>query len=204
MKKAMMIALAGMMMMSMTAQAAGKKKVRAKAKAKVAYIEKIGTVGDGSSMHVLELCTIGSDHDTLNVFIDDNTNVRNSHIVEGNIVKVQMVKTANGYTAKKIVGSADYDNAIGTWTKADPIDKSKRMGVQLDVNCKATSINMATLPYTRWELQGKPGKVLLFGKSIGNGQSFDVTTVMTMKNVKGKWMMIDDKTKDVYVKESEL
>jgi len=204
MKKTMMIlAIAGLIMASATTAQAAKKKVVKKC-AKVSAIVKMGIIGEGTTMHCLELKTIGSKSETLFIPTDDNTNMKQAYIVIGNIAKVTCKKTADGLVAKKVEGNADYYNAIGKWTTPDPIDKTKKMGVELEVNGKAQSINMASLPYSSWELQGKPGKLLLIGKSIGNGGTYDEKTVVTIyKNKKGKWMMKDDSSAMVYTKEAE-
>ena len=57
----------------------------------------------------------------------------------------------------------------------DPVREGEVMGVELQVGGRAQSIDMATLPYASWELQGEPGKLILHGQSIGNGQTIDVT-----------------------------
>lgn len=202
-KLIMFLAVAVFILANCTTTLAAKKRV-IKKKAKVTAIVKIGKVGEGSSMHCLELNTIGSKSKTLNIMIDDNTNMSKAYILEGNIVKVTCKKNSNGLVAKKIEGSADYYNAVGKWTMPDPIDKTKKMGVQLEVNGKASSINMATLPYSSWELQGKPGKLYLIGKSIGNHGTYDEKTVVTISNKDGKWIMKDDNSDVVYTKEKDF
>ena len=77
--------------------------------------------------------------------------------------------------ATKVACSKDYADAIGRWVMPDPVKEGEVMGVELRVGGKAQSINMATLPYASWELQGEPGKLILHGQSIGNGQTIDVT-----------------------------
>jgi hypothetical protein len=213
MKKFMMVfALVGMILSNcgtVEAQTAKKRVCRKKARVtrvvkKTATVEKVGFIGEGTSMHCIQLNTIGSKPETLTIMVDDNTDMSKSYILEGNVAKITCVKTADGLVAKKVEGSADYYNAIGKWTMRDPIDKTKKMGVDLEVNGKASSINMASLPYTSWELQGKPGKLYLIGKSIGNGGTFDEKTVVTIfKNKKGKWFMKVDGTDVVYTREAE-
>lgn len=185
-----------------------KRKARVKKIAKVECVKTnpqsyMGTVGEGTTMHVIELNTIGTNAKKLIIPIKENANLKNAHIVIGNIVKVEYEKNGDNIMATKITGSADYDNAIGKWTTPDPINKNKKMGVEIAVSGVAKSINMATLPYTRWELQGKPGKLILFGQSIGNGQTFDEKTVVTIKKVKGVWKMLDEKGQVLYTKEKD-
>lgn len=58
---------------------------------------------------------------------------------------------------------------------ADPINPEGVMGIDILIEGQAQSINMATLRYTSWELQGEAGKILLKGQSVGNGQTIDFT-----------------------------
>lgn len=57
----------------------------------------------------------------------------------------------------------------------DPINPEGVMGIDILIEGQAQSINMATLRYTSWELQGEAGKILLKGQSVGNGQTIDFT-----------------------------
>ena len=45
---------------------------------------------------------------------------------------------------------------------------------------------MATLPIESWELQGEADKVILKGRSIGNGQTSDYTQTATIVEKDGK------------------
>ena len=47
------------------------------------------------------------------------------------------------------------------------------MGVELDIDGAASSINMATLVYTSWQLTQNPGEIILHGRSIGNVQTIE-------------------------------
>ena len=84
-------------------------------------------------------------------------------------------KLKDGTAATKIATDPTYAEAVGTWTMPDPIAPEGVMGVEIMVEGAARSINMATLPYVSWEVQGEPGKLILHGQSIGNGQTIDVT-----------------------------
>ena len=160
-----------------------------------------GFVGEATSMHFLEIKPISSNKkDTIMDFtIDDNTNTRHANLVIGNIVEVWYKEKNGQRTAVKIVGSQAYVNALGTWTMPDPINKKIRMEVELDINGKARSIRMATLPYTSWELW-KSNQLLLHGKSIGNHQTFDITDTVAIYKVKNVWVMKNLSTKEKYYK----
>lgn len=75
---------------------------------------------------------------------------------------------------------------VGKWMK--PVDGMPDMveGFELRPGAAASSINMATLPYTSWKLD--KGKLILSGTSIGNGSSSPVTDVYTIDSV-GKHLL---------------
>lgn len=92
--------------------------------------------------------------------------------------------------ATKVTTDPTYFAAVGDWTMPDPINDSLRMGVKIMVEGAAESINMATMPYTSWELQGEANKILLKGQSIGNGQTIDFTqTGVISKDANGVYTM---------------
>lgn len=82
--------------------------------------------------------------------------------------------------AVKVTADATYAAAVGRWTMPDPIDDSEVMGIELQTGGAAASIRMATLPYTAWELQGEENRILLRGRSIGNGQTTDFEQTATL------------------------
>lgn len=74
----------------------------------------------------------------------------------------------NFATAVKISTPAEYCLLIGDWIL---LTESTEMGISIRVEGEAASINMATLQYEGWSLDN--GKLQLYGKSIGNGQTID-------------------------------
>lgn len=88
--------------------------------------------------------------------------------------------------ATKVATDPTYAEAVGRWVMPDPINPEEVMGVELMVEGAARSINMATLRYTGWELQGEIGKIILKGVSEGSGKPIDFTEKATIaKNVDG-------------------
>ena len=137
-----------------------------------------GFVDGGTSMHVLVVDPIGGDAAQQSFALDDATDLKEAYgLLEGNVVMVDYKAAGEGEmpVATKVACSKDYADAIGRWVMPDPVREGEVMGVELQVGGRAQSINMATLPYASWELQGEPGKLILHGQSIGNGQTFDVT-----------------------------
>ena len=68
-------------------------------------------------------------------------------------------KLKDGAAATKIATDPTYAEAVGKWTMPDPIAPEGVMGVEIMVEGAARSINMATLVYTSWELQGEADKL---------------------------------------------
>lgn len=150
----------------------------------------IGTVGPGTAMHTLQLCQLGMKTDTVWIEINDSTNVEHANLVIGNLVEVlcQTEKDDN-LVALKIVGNQTYADAIGSWTTPDPINPAKQMGVELDIDGVASSINMATLVYTSWQLTQNPGEIILHGKSIGNIQTIEFADTAKIYQKDGQLML---------------
>lgn len=79
-----------------------------------------------------------------------------------------------------------------------PIENIPRQveGFELRPDGIAVSINMATLPYTSWQLL--EGKLILRGKSIGNGSSSNVTDSYTINSVgKPNMLVMDEKGREI-------
>ena len=150
-----------------------------------------GYVGDGTSMHDLQLIITDPLPDTMNIYMDDSTNTKNANLLEGNAITVVCEKGTNSMlVALSVTGEKIYVDAVGEWTMPDPIDSTRKMGVDLACWGKASSINMATLPYHSWEILNKNGELLLNGESIGNGVSFPVSdTVNIYQEPEGTWVM---------------
>ncbi len=68
----------------------------------------------------------------------------------------------------------------GVWLEPVPGQFQKEQGFELFADGTAKSVNMATLIYQGWKVDG--GKLVLLGKSIGNGgaHSFDETWDVVM------------------------
>ena len=62
---------------------------------------------------------------------------------------------------------------IGTWVEPIPSMPGHTQGFNLAKEGKASSVNMATLVYEKWQVQD--GKLILEGKSLGNGQTIPFT-----------------------------
>lgn len=110
-------------------------------------------------------------------------------------------KLEEGTAATKVATDPTYAEAVGTWTMPDPINPEGVMGVEIMVEGEAKSVNMATLVYASWELQGEAGKILLKGQSLGNGQTIDFTeTGVIARNAEGDYTLTIEGTDTVYTK----
>lgn len=69
----------------------------------------------------------------------------------------------------------------GTWLEPVPGMEQMTQGFTLEEGGKASSVNMATLQYDKWERNGD--NILLQGTSIGNGISFQFTDTLNIEQL---------------------
>lgn len=100
------------------------------------------------------------------VLIYDSVKIR----CENKDVDGMKVLTATELT---ILAHSPYYFIQGTWVEPNPINPKEIQGFKLNENSTASSINMATLQFTGWNLDDKT--LMLTGKSIGNGQTIEST-----------------------------
>ena len=113
-------------------------------------------------------------------------------------------KLEEGTAATKVATDPTYAKAVGTWTMPDPIDPDGVMGIRIMVEGEAQSINMATLRYASWELQGEAGKILLKGVSEGSGSPIEFTETATIaKDADGIYTLTVEGNGAVYTKANE-
>lgn len=154
-----------------------------------------------ASMNVVVVKELTSDKTQTFSTTDADMSQANGMLLGAPIVVDYKGKLEEGTPATKVATDPTYAQAVGTWTMPDPINPEAVMGIELMVEGVAQSINMATLPYTSWELQGEAGKVILKGQSIGNGQTIDIAQIgVISQNAEGKWTMTIEGTEVVYTK----
>lgn len=113
-------------------------------------------------------------------------------------------KLEDGAAATKVATDPTYAEAVGRWTMPDPIDPDGVMGIRIMVEGEAQSINMATLRYASWELQGEAGKILLKGVSEGSGSPIEFTETATIaKDADGIYTLTIEGNGAVYTKANE-
>ena len=113
-------------------------------------------------------------------------------------------KLEDGAAAAKVATDPTYAEAVGKWTMPDPIDPEGVMGIDILIEGQAQSINMATLRYASWELQGEAGKILLKGVSEGSGSPIEFTETATIaKDADGIYTLTIEGNGAVYTKANE-
>ena len=83
--------------------------------------------------------------------------------------------------AVTVLVSCGGDSVVGEWVEPVPGMENQVQGVCLEAGGKASSINMATLQYEYWEKNDD--KLILSGKSIGNGASFTFKDTLTIQKL---------------------
>ena len=73
------------------------------------------------------------------------------------------------------------DSVEGKWVEPVPGMENQAQGVNLERGGKASSINMATLQYEKWERKGNT--LFLSGKSIGNHTTISFTDAFAIEKL---------------------
>ena len=70
---------------------------------------------------------------------------------------------------------------VGSWVEPVPGLEGQVQGIKMEEGGVASSVNMATLVYESWKQEGT--KLILTGKSIGNGQTIEFVDTMDIKRL---------------------
>lgn len=90
----------------------------------------------------------------------------------------------------------------GRWVQPIPGMEGQSQGIGLEKDGKAESINMYTLVYESWQKSGN--KLILKGKSLGNGQTIDFSEdYEIVKLTKDALVLKSGDMLQVYSRESE-
>lgn len=84
---------------------------------------------------------------------------------------------------------------VGNWLETRTVDLQSEQGVTLNADGTAASIGMATLKYESWSLLDD--RIILNGKSIGNGQTIDFSDTMDIVKISNDTLIIRRKGKDI-------
>lgn len=160
-----------------------------------------GTIKD-ASMNTVVVQSLTSD--STYVFSTENADMTDARgMLLGNVIVVDYKgNLADVTSATKVVTDPTYANAVGQWTMVDPINPNGKLGVDIMVEGAASSINMATQQYKTWELKGPENEIILYGQSIGNGQTIDFIENAKLVQKDGKWWLVIEGTEWMLEKES--
>jgi len=86
-------------------------------------------------------------------------------------------------------------NLTGPWVQPIPGQENKFQGFNLDRNGIASSINMRTLKYEKW--QTRNNCLILSGKSIGNRQTISFSDTLSIEKQSNDTLILVRKRKDV-------
>lgn len=76
----------------------------------------------------------------------------------------------------------------GRWVEPVPGMEGQVQGISLEAGGKASSINMATLQFETWQRQGD--RLILSGKSIGNGVTIPFTDTLVIDKLSDSEMLL--------------
>ncbi len=75
----------------------------------------------------------------------------------------------------------DHKSIVGKWIQPVPGMQNVKQGFELAEGGKASSVNIATLSYERWQQQGS--LLILSGRSIGSHQSLSFSDTLDIKSL---------------------
>ena len=90
-------------------------------------------------------------------------------------------KSVCGLTIAIAFAACGGNGIEGEWVEPIPGMEPQMQGVNLEKGGKASSINMATLQYEKWEKKGN--MLILSGKSIGNHETISFTDTLTIEEL---------------------
>lgn len=123
-------------------------------------------------------------------------------LVGAPVVVEYLGKLEDGAEAVKVSTNPTYAEAVGRWMLRNREENPEpAMGIEIRVEGEAVSINSASLLYTGWELLDEADKILLRGRSVGNGESFDFSqTGIISKDAAGNYTLTIEGTEVVFTK----
>lgn len=96
-------------------------------------------------------------------------------------MKKRAIITYVGFMTAFIFTACERTASIeGKWIEPIPGMENQMQGINLEKGGKASSINMATLQYEKWEK--KDNILILSGKSIGNQETINFTDTLAIVN----------------------
>lgn len=91
---------------------------------------------------------------------------------------------------------------VGEWVQPIPGMEAQVQGINIEKSGKAESINMHTLVYESWKQDGN--KLILTGRSIGNGQEFEFSEVYAITKLdEGNLVLRGDEMELIYQRQGK-
>lgn len=84
---------------------------------------------------------------------------------------------------------------VGSWVEPVPGMEGQVQGIKMEEGGTASSVNMATLVYESWKQEGT--KLILTGKSIGNGQTIEFADTMNIKKLTPDSLVLDNQGMEI-------
>lgn len=94
----------------------------------------------------------------------------------------------SGLVTSIVFSSCTVNSIVGSWVEPVPAIENNIQGITLKKGGTASSINMATLQYEKWEQHGS--RLFLYGKSIGNGMTFSFTDTFNIEKLTKEDMVL--------------
>lgn len=86
--------------------------------------------------------------------------------------------------------STTHQALVGNWIEIMPANPQITQGVTLNADGTASSIGMATLLYEKWKLEDNDNTLILYGKSVGNGQTLDFSDSLDIIRVTADSLLV--------------
>ena len=91
--------------------------------------------------------------------------------------------------------SGSSTSVVGAWVEPVPGMAGQVQGIKIEEDGAASSVNMATLVYESWKQEDD--KLILTGKSIGNGQTIEFTDTMAIKKLTADSLVLDNRGMEI-------
>lgn len=137
-------------------------------------------ISDATNGDTIVFSTMNADKVVDGILIGDSAEV---------FFKGDLAKGGSGVNTatKVIVTPAPVEPLCGSWVEPIP-GMNGVQGIKIDEGGAASSINMSTLVYEKWQRNGDT--LTLDGKSIGNGQTIDFTQIANIDKLDADSLVI--------------
>lgn len=103
------------------------------------------------------------------------------YILRQSMMMMSLLKRVFTFLAVLVLTACSGSQIEGSWIEPVPGIPDMQQGVKLEKGGKASSINMATLQYEKWEKKGN--QLILSGNSIGNHQTISFSDTLSIEEL---------------------